>query len=357
MKRHNNTFIDRIVNPFNGKFKTSFAWGAAIAGGVALAGTAVSAVSAMNGANAKKKAQKGAERIAQQAVSGYDSANIPEIEQQLLQLERIKSSGNLTPEQEQVIEQKQSELQAIQANPDLRTAQMQALRKLQEVGTEGGLTAVDKAQLNDITNATNRQEQANRNALVQNFQQRGMGGSGVELAAQLAGNQASGEEASKRGFDVSAQAQQRALDAIQKSGALGSQIEGQQFGQDAQKANAQDAINRFNTQNQQSILGQNVQRSNYAQERNLNNEQQLNASNVGISNQEQVANKGLYQKQFENEMNKASGKANALTNQANVASKGGDADAALYGALGQAAAKVGSSVGSYLDDNKKKKEE
>ncbi len=223
---------------------------------------------------------------------------------------------------------------------------MQALAKLQQIGNQGGLTSVDRAQLNQIQNQVSNQSAANRAATLQSMAQRGMAGSGAELATELAGNAAQTQSAADQGFNVAAQAQQRALQAIQQAGSMGGQIENTQFGEAAQKAQAQDAINRFNAQNAQNVAGQNVQRANYAQERNLNAQQQIGSANTNLENQQQVYNKGLQQQNFENQMQKQQGISNALNQQASTLAKSGDSTADLYSGLGQAAAKVGTAVGS-----------
>lgn len=319
---------------------TAAAVGAAIAAGGTIAAGKMSA-------DAQKKAAKAQMDIAHQAANNFEAINTPQISDQILQLERLKSSGNLTPEQESAIDQKESELKSIQVNPQLRDAQMQALQKLQQIGNEEGLTAVDKAQINEIFNKVNNLNASNRNAVLQSYAQRGMAGSGLEQAAQLMGSQAASNTAADQGFNVAAQAQQRALQAIQAGAQLGSGMEQQQFGEAAQQAAAQDAINRFNVANQQDVTGRNVQRSNYAQERNLNNDQSIENQNVDIGNKEQVANKGLYQQDFANQLQLAQGKANALNKVAGAAQAQGNAAAQAGSAIGQAAGGVGTSLLNY----------
>lgn len=318
---------------------------AIIAAGVVAGGALAGGIM---GSNAKKAAQAKADSIAQQASDTYTDLDIPTIQSQQVQLQQIANAGNLTPDQEATFQQNQSLLNAYQQNPEAVTAQMQALKQLQKIGSEGGLTAADRAQMNQIQNQLGNQEKSARNALVQNYAQRGMAGSGVQLAAELSGNQGETQAAADQGFNVAAQAQQRALQAIQGAGQLGTGLESQQFGQAATMAGQQNAINQFNTANAQNIAGQNVQRANYAQERNLNNQQQINAQNTGLGNQEEVYNKGLYQQQYNNQLQKASGQANALGKQANMAQSSGNAAADLYSGIGNAVSKGGTAVGNYF---------
>ncbi len=54
-----------------------------------------------------------------------------------------------------------------------------------------------------------------------------------------------------------------------QGGQLGGQMRSQDFGEQSSKAQAQDAISRFNAANSQSVQGQNVATKNTAQAANL----------------------------------------------------------------------------------------
>ena len=78
--------------------------------------------------------------------------------------------------------------------------------------------------------------------------QRGVGGSGVELAARLGANQASADRMSRESDTLVQQAQQRAMDAMMNQANLGGQIRSQDYGEQSNLASARDAMNKFNTQ-------------------------------------------------------------------------------------------------------------
>lgn len=158
-----------------------------------------------------------------------------------------------------------SEYSNISEDPRLRQAQLDALSYLQNVGTSGGLTAEDKAQMAQINQETAQQEKAQRDAIMQNMASRGMSGSGAELAQQLAAQQGGANTRSMSGVQTVANAQKRALDAIQNSASLGSQIRGQDYQVSSDKARAQDAINQFNTQTKNSATAQNANTNNQYQ--------------------------------------------------------------------------------------------
>jgi len=131
---------------------------------------------------------------------------------------------------------------ATAVDPTGRNAQMQALQRMQGIADAGGLTAMDRARLDDVNRQAAQQEQSQRGAIMQNAAQRGALGSGATLAAQMAAQQGSASRRAQGGLQTAAMAQQRALDAISQTGQMGQNLRGQ----DMQTSAAQDAINRFN---------------------------------------------------------------------------------------------------------------
>lgn len=287
-------------------------------------------------AGAGQNGQADSDRAA--ALQQYLDVNVPDVQQQQVILQQLKSQGQLTPQMESALQQGPSALQGVSVDPRLRQAQMSALSSLQGLGSTG-LNATDREALFGVQNAQAQQNQAQQASILQNMAQRGALGSGEELAARLSASQAGQANAQQQGLGVAAQAQARALQAIQQSGQLGGQMENQQFGEDAQKAAATDAINRFNTQNSQQVQGTNVNASNQAQAANLANAQRIADTNTGLANQQSLYNSQLYQQQYQNQLQKAAGAAGQYNNSANAANQ----NAAR---TGQTAANIGSGVGN-----------
>lgn len=104
-----------------------------------------------------------------------------------------------------------------------RDAQMAALGQLQEWG-RGGLTGADRGMLETTRRRDAQASRGQRGALMQQAQARGVGGSGLDYATQMAANQAGQTQASDAETQMMAQAQQRALSATGASAALGGQI-------------------------------------------------------------------------------------------------------------------------------------
>jgi hypothetical protein len=308
----------------------------------------------------------------QQALQQFNRILIPSIEDQELDLARNEYIGDYQAQMENALNQQDSEMNDISIDPRLRDAQMSALESISEMG-ETGFTPAEQAALREARRNAASEDQAKSAQLLDEYARRGMGGSGAELAARLQAGQSSADRLSQEGDRLAQMSQQRALDALSQQATLGSQIRGQDFGEQSDIARAQDAINQFNTANQQSVQSRNVANTNAANMRNLTTKQGISTDNTGISNQEQQLNKQLIQQRFQNEIQKAGGQAQALREIA--ASKDADAAAsgqqmgnilgaagtvvgAVYGGPAGAAAggAVGKQVGTAASDERVKKD-
>lgn len=252
---------------------------------------------------------------AQQTPDYFADLKLPSVDEMKLQLEMLVEQGVLTPEEAQAELVGRSEMGNIQTDPRYKEAQLDALLGLQDV-SEGGLTAMDRANLQRISNEENAAARGKRDAILQNAQSRGMGGSGLELMSQLQNEQDAATRKSQRDLDVAGMASERALQALIEAGELGGNMQTQDFNQQAQIAGANDAIAKFNATNQQAINLANTNARNAAQATNLENKQRVADTNVGLRNQQQEHNKQLIQQNFENELKKRSGQAGIATNNA-----------------------------------------
>lgn len=275
--------------------------------------------------SAKDSANKG--------VEAYRDIDLPTAEELQFQLSELVNNGNLTPEQAQAIMQDSSALNNITLDPKLKQAQMEALAQLQDIGQNKGLTAMDRAQLAQIQSDEATQARGAREAILQNAQARGMGGSGMEMLAQMQNAQDAATRQSARDTSVAGMAQQRALQAIQSAGQLGGQIQGQDFEQQARIAAANDAINQFNTANKNQAMMQNVGAANDAQKFNLAKEMEVRKANTDIKNQQAQVGANARQQVAQNALNKAGGVSGAYGNVAQTDMARGQANTQMFGSL------------------------
>ncbi len=270
-------------------------------------GTAVGGIAgALGGLFSGPSAEDKMAQLQQEATDAIRNVDIPKLQQLQVQLQSYREAGLLTPELEQTVYAPESLMGGVSTDPRLKEAQMNALSGLQGM-SKTGLNATDKSMLDQIQRNAANSEHAKEQQILQDMQQRGQGGAGAELASKLSSAQNSANTAASQGLQVGATATQRALEALMNSGQLGGQMRGQEFGEQSQKAQAQDVINQFNARNRQAVINQNVGIQNNAQAANLGNKQDIMNKNTGVANQQQEANVNAVQNDYYNRLRKAQG--------------------------------------------------
>lgn len=316
------------------------------AGGAIIGGNVVTGLIGMQ---AQQAGQAAAAQARQQALQEYLNIHVPDPAKQQIILQKFATTGQLDPQMEQAVSQRATELAKTNVSPAGRSAEVDALQEMTNVAHSGGMDAQARQTMEQGLQTANANERGQIGAIEQNAAARGQGGSGVQLAAELQSTQNDANASANAGMSAASGAEQRALQAMTAEGQLGSNLNNQDYTQAAQKAEAQDAINRFNTQNQQGVANTNVQNTNSAAAANLANKQSVANANVGVSNQQEIQNKGLYQQQFNNELNLASGKANAENGVASGATAAGNSTAKSWANIGSA---VGQGVAAISKDSK-----
>lgn len=277
---------------------------------------------------------------AYQAIMGLD---VPGIEEQKIALQKLVQQGELTPEALETILQQESEMKGISTDPRLKTAQMQALDRLSKQGLEG-LTLQDRVALDEVRNQVESDTQARNKSILQDMAQRGMGGAGAELAMQMQSSQSGANRAKAEADRLAAMAQQRALEATMNAGRLGGEIRNTDFSEQERIASAQDAINRFNAANRQSVAQINVNNRNEAQAANLREAQRISDNNAALANEQEKYNKGLVQTNFNNRYNQTVAGANARSGLANTLNQNATQTQAAAAGVGQG---VGQGFNAY----------
>lgn len=271
-----------------------------------------------------------------EAIGAVRDLQIPDIEKQKIVLERLSQQGLLTPEMEAEVNQQMSGMKDIREDTGLRDIQRSVIEDLRQYG-KTGLTAEDRAALNQSRLEVARDAQARQAAVLQGMAARGMGGSGMELAAQLQSSQASADQASQDSNRIMAMAQQKALQNLIASSNQASALRGQDFDVAARTAQAQDAINAFNANLSAGRQSRNVSAKNVAQATNLGEKQRIADTNVGFGQKEEIYNKELIQQQFQNQMAKANALSGILQGASAASDKEAAAKRAMWSQMGQGA--------------------
>lgn len=211
---------------------------------------------------------------------------------------------------------------SINVDPSVLYAQNQALDELINLSESKGLNAIDKQALQEIVDSENRNLQGQNQAILQNAMERGVYGSGLELAQRLQAAQSSANRMNNQDMDVMSQAQQRALEALSNYGNLASNMRSQDYDEQSQKAAAQNAINQFNVQ----------QRTN-TNTGNIDNRNKVTQANTDIYNRQQDSNVQAARDIYGNDVNKANIQVGNLNNNITNAINKENSDKALTGNL------------------------
>lgn len=289
----------------------------------------------------------------EEALRYFTAVQVPTVEEQQVQLDQMVQQGVITPEQAEYYKADPSAYESMVVDPRGREAELMALDKLQGIIGSGGMDAQARARLSQIQDQIGTSSRGAREAIMQNANERGIGGSGFELVNKLTEQQGSATRANQAAVQAAADAEQRALQAISQSATVGSNVRGQDYAQEAAKASAIDAINKFNTQNKQTVAGENVDRRNAAAVKNLSEKQRIADANTEALNKNKIRNKELIQSKFNNEITKAQGASGQLKGLA-------ESDRTQQGKdekfTGDVMSKIGTAMAAMMSDEREKKD-
>lgn len=260
--------------------------------GGALVGAGANIFGGMMAGDAQKDASNKAYAAQKQSMikmqEMLESIGIPSIEAQKIILETPEYAGDLIVEN-----LGPSAMEEITGDPRLKSAQMDALRSLQETG-KVGLSAEDRAEREDMLRQSAAQGQSQQKQILQEMAQRGNLDSGASLIAQLQSNAAQSSDARRQSEQMAADVSGRRRDAIMRAANLAGNMEGADFGRQSKVASARDRINQFNVQNRMT-----------GQERNLDRTQDQSGIAANTANREETHNKGLLRTNYQDKLGKA----------------------------------------------------
>lgn len=297
------------------------------------------------GNNAAKMDRRHQKEMMKEALATYDRLGLPPDLSKELIVEELQRQGIYTPELQQELAVAESEMAQIKEDPALRGAQMQALAMMQQ-RAQTGIGAEDRAALNEVRRQVQTDAEAKRQQIMQTMQARGQAGGGADLMAQLQASQGAADQAAAGSDTLMAQAQQRALEALGRSGQMAGEVRGQDFGVSSARAQALDERNRFLAQNAIARQSANVGALNQAQQLNLSEQQRLHEQNIANRRAEaerQVKEKGV---QYERGLSFAAGRSGQATELADYYGKTADNKA-------QAQKDIGKGVGGMVDSGTK----
>ena len=223
------------------------------------------------------KASKGIRR----GINEIKKLDIPGAEEFYLELDRMVELGEIDPDLAEAIFVEQTGMEGIEVDPALRQAQYDTMARLQEISEADGLDAQAEAKLRQARQLEDTRLAGDLGAIMEQAQRQGTGTAGMTQANKLLAAQSSANRMAQSGFDAAAEAERRALEALQARAALGGQMEERSFGQQAEIAKASDLINRFNTEQANRTNAANVAARNRAQELNLDRQYGIQEYTIG----------------------------------------------------------------------------
>lgn len=229
------------------------------------------------------------------------------------------------------------ELAKIYADEGSVAAQREALQRLSEWST-GDLTEIDLARQQQSRMEQGQFSRGAREAALANMEARGLGGSNVELAAILSGQQAATQRMAADDLQTRAAAQQRALSATEGMGSLGSQMRSQSFSEEATRANAVDAWNQDNMDYRRRLQERNTNRRNDQMNTEFNQRQAVAAGRSNAITGNATQNMQDAQQRANYEAEQTAGNAEAIVGAgqaiggiADAATADDDEDEGIYG--------------------------
>lgn len=217
-----------------------------------------------------------------------ETAEVVDYDLEKLTPENFKVIGEFSPEIAPYIAQQRPELVKDSAiGQEGIQAQMSALRRLQDIG-EGGIDPQFAQRMKEASTNAQIAAQSRQESLLQDYERRGLLGSGTQLAAELAGNEGAMQRAGQMSGDAAAQAYLNQLGALKDSANLGGSIRGQEIDLASRNANIANAFNQRTSAAYQNYLQNATRQRNEAAVNSLANRQNIDNANVEQRNQYDV---------------------------------------------------------------------
>lgn len=225
-----------------------------------------------------------------------------------------------------------------------RDAQQQSLQFLQQIQQQG-LPLEQRLAAERSQRALSEEQRRAQQAVLQDLQQRGRAGGGLELQQRMAASQQGANLARDMGQDLIRQALQQQVQAAMSAGQLGGQLRGQDIQLSGMRS---DALNRFNEwvsamKTQESMNA--AEQQNRAAMYNQQLAQQLANANEQARYSTQRENLDRYnmlEQQRKNfELNRLGAQANATNQYGDILAANAAAQGQMYGQLGSALTGLG----------------
>jgi hypothetical protein len=315
-------------------------------------GGVVSAVGRLVSGDPGKGERRQAAQIKQEAFDYARDIRLPTLEELGIKnsdIEYYEVTGKFTPELFEAALLDKTLLEDIERDPQLVRDQLKIIETKKRRIEEGGLTAQERAEMDQILRETERQNRAQQETIGARLRERGAAGGPVEAIMRLRGQAQAADTASEQAFKTAALG---ATSRLQEEATLSdmlTRMSKEDFATKEARARAQAERERLNVglRNQANIA--NVQARNLAQQQALANQQRIAEQNVALRNMAMQQNIAARQQALENQMIKSKLLSAAAGTQAAAleqeAARKAAAQSAKWGAIGSIAdAAIGKGV-------------
>ncbi len=295
-----------------------------VVGGLMAGSAILNYLGGQEASKAQKQALKDAAQTMRENRAYFESIGIPPIEAQKLILQQYDLPADFIPLLEEAEQLDPSQLDAIEFDPRFQESRLGALGKLENISEQQGMDIQAQVAMDEALAQARQQEQSQREAVQIGSQRRGVAGGGLDLALQQDAQQNAANQAKKALQQEAAIANQRAMEALMQGTGLAGQLSQEDIALQTSKAQAADAINKFNMMNRQEIEQRNIAEQNRAKLENLRGKEAVAMANIDVQNAQQKANKALIKDKFQQEMAKAGAMAGQGTQQVAQTNRAGD---------------------------------
>lgn len=259
----------------------------------------------------------------------------------LPQLQQFVVAGIMTPEEANSYLVNNNAYDTLTADNTGLDTELSTIGELQNMVNSGGLDAEEAANIQQILNTMSTTESGNNAAIVADNARRGVGNSGLTMAARLAENQNDATNANTNALGVAAQGEAAKLAELNALGTQGANVQGQEYTAGANKASAANAIAQFNAQEKQQEENLNVNAANAAKAANLSNAQDVSNKNTVTAQTQEESIPAAQQQAFQDALQKATAGTTAASTLAQQEEQTGQQNAGILGGLLGTAGTIG----------------
>ncbi len=183
-----------------------------------------------------------------------------------------------------IIEENPTLLKKTKEMGEASKAQQTALKRFMEIG-EDGYDPELQQRVQDARRRSQSEAQSRSDSIMQDFERRGMGGSGMELAAKIGASAEAMDRNAQMGLQAETDAYRNQLNALAQGAQLGGQLFNQEMGMQARNADIINAFNQRMSKRHQDWEMMRADMMNQADIRNLNEAQRIADYNTMSGNE------------------------------------------------------------------------